>query len=76
MSSGILTIRGAVKRFTDHDTRQRPSNAVIDKAITEAAKRGIRFDSNGRGVAPWLPNKAGYRYEKGKLIRRFAHRAA
>lgn len=73
MSSNIYTVRTAVQRAFPA-LQGRPTNKQIDEAIQKAHAHGHRFDLNGRGVAPWLPNVKGHRYVRGKLVPRFAHR--
>lgn len=76
MSSNIFNIKTAVTRYLGLKPWVKPTPEQVQDAVRIARERGHRFGAHGRGVAPWMPNKKGFRIARGKYVPRFAHRTA
>lgn len=78
MSSKIYNVRRATFDFLKRDEMRLLDNpsAAMAVALPRARAAGHRFAADGRGVAPWMPNKKGFRIVRGKYVPRFAHRTA
>ncbi len=70
----IRTVATVTRSFHNLKPFERPTPEMVQEAVLAASKIGIQFDRQGRAFARFVPSPPrGFRYEKGKLVPRFAH---